>query len=1365
MRLRECQELVRSEDGPPLTVGSSKKETAIAKLLQVSVTISALWEVQPDNFVCAVFKSPTTVRAIEKNNAESLMEGTTREVVIPDWARSAFNSHTRMVVADAHSANEKADLAIAFERRDWQQLIKLLCMLHKKHRSAFLQWQVFPMEVQGLLHTTLSLSFTGSMRKFRKSARKFLDNFLVLRPYGSAGAGEDAADFRRHVNDKFGKQAHDLSGPRSAKRLKARQARDRLLNGDWRKAFMVEHYCKGCCSNRKDCLKQCQIFIIDEWERPPGWCRSRWLGSEDALDWNGLLMNLHGMLVPIYLHAFFGKPWDKPCPDDADGDDDNAGSDHAEADAHGPGEEVHDGPDLPEPQPEMDAMQRQKTYRNNAIIWFDSDPRGRLWILKELHHEQQTSQKRLLAQVGSGWEDRELLKECLGGSARFRCKLAHDGEFTHPYLRAYAEMARTPARWNHLSQPHRTHFNAVLIFRGAAASSAAMAQLEMWPQRAWPFIPVELLSKQRSKQMECAKRIMRDFTERPCVMDPFWFHHVKVHFYSIDRLIGPRCIAFVKQVFMLAEIDNGSVEASNAQLLRFTRAHLQTHKIDLLDLSALWVLGGSKSEALSPYGPGEVVHYADDADVEVEEKKMAAGGGGLQRAFVSKFASQHRKGGKDNNATIDFATIGQMYRDELAKPHSEILETLREPAAAATEVARANFKLFQSHGNSKKCISGLGCVPKRLVQKQQQAVEDEALMSILRSAASASVSDASVAGAFDEHAVVPYQHNVDGAEAAVDAEHLISAIVTFTGSSDIRVQRQHIARISRVHARQRAKVIREEVERFRECVRRAPLFNAVDFCSVPMLPPGAYLRPYTYSGLPVVRWSDNGLPEAVRSVSTMLAAHASLGTMLERCWHTEHMFIANDALDPIGTLPTAARPTECFRRGMGQCICRGRGYLVALARTRLAQVLATQAPKKTTMRKHMVRGQIIATIGEFVFHISLMYFRPVRPTYVQLERDEPEFFHGFDAYRCKYNGEGFFQIVSDISALEMMNLDQPLTVRLLKLVSLSVPLDPFVPGTRLLAQNLEAPLDSPIQFWDGSEEELRKDERQREQQRHRAEKRAAKAQAAPPRAKCGPHPQAAPGRRPQANNEEQALQSCSEDEDSENCFMGIASTAQDDVPISDIVQQVDRDEDEVAELFGDFESDEAEEGYKLFIFDVLPMWSLLPLAFFLRFAPYCSCCPHHCMSCIYCLLCLCLPFRFVRGLLEDLDGKAEDDDEDAYWEERFSDDCGIVGRNEHLLHCNMAEEKEKDDEDEGHKDKVEKSTRGKHVDEVEGVPPGCFLRKFVPDNKLSFWWGRLTSGFVDADGKANQQRNWARGTKTEDEVRDGILEWLWEHCG
>ena len=71
---------------------------------------------------------------------------------------------------------------------------------------------------------------------------------------------------------------------------------------------------------------------------------------------------------------------------------------------------------------------------------------------------------------------------------------------------------------------------------------------------------------------------------------------------------------------MLAEIDNGSVDASNAQLRRFTRAHLQTHKIDLLDLSALWVLGESKSEAPSPYGPGEVVHDAD-VEVEVEEKK------------------------------------------------------------------------------------------------------------------------------------------------------------------------------------------------------------------------------------------------------------------------------------------------------------------------------------------------------------------------------------------------------------------------------------------------------------------------------------------------------------------------------------------------------------------------------------------------------------------------------------------------------------------------------------------------------------------------------------------------------------------------
>ena len=120
------------------------------------------------------------------------------------------------------------------------------------------------------------------------------------------------------------------------------------------------------------------------------------------------------------------------------------GADHAEADGRGPSEDMNDFPDLPDPEPEMDALQRQSTYRYHARACFGSDPRGRLWIRKELHLEQQASQKHLLAQVASGWEDRPLLKKCLGGSAEFRCKLAHDGEFTHRYMRAYADMTLVP---------------------------------------------------------------------------------------------------------------------------------------------------------------------------------------------------------------------------------------------------------------------------------------------------------------------------------------------------------------------------------------------------------------------------------------------------------------------------------------------------------------------------------------------------------------------------------------------------------------------------------------------------------------------------------------------------------------------------------------------------------------------------------------------------------------------------------------------------------------------------------------------------------------------------------------------------------
>ena len=115
--------------------GSELKEPALSKLLQIQVAYSALRDIKTADGGCqhimAVVKGPTTIRAIEKNNAESLKEGLVRQSQVPPWFRDEFRYHTRLITADDHPANNKADLSIAAGRSHYQQLLKYLCYVHK----------------------------------------------------------------------------------------------------------------------------------------------------------------------------------------------------------------------------------------------------------------------------------------------------------------------------------------------------------------------------------------------------------------------------------------------------------------------------------------------------------------------------------------------------------------------------------------------------------------------------------------------------------------------------------------------------------------------------------------------------------------------------------------------------------------------------------------------------------------------------------------------------------------------------------------------------------------------------------------------------------------------------------------------------------------------------------------------------------------------------------------------------------------------------------------------------------------------------------------------------------------------------------
>ena len=52
------------------------------------------------------------------------------------------------------------------------------------------------------------------------------------------------------------------------------------------------------------------------------------------------------------------------------------------------------------------------------------------------------------------------------------------------------------------------------------------------------------------------------------------------------------------------------------------------------------------------------------------------------------------------------------------------------------------------------------------------------------------------------------------------------------------------------------------------------------------------------------------------------------------------------------------------------------------------------APKDSNLRKLFDEAQMVCVINERVYHVSLMYWRPVRMTCIQLEKDVPEEIRG-----------------------------------------------------------------------------------------------------------------------------------------------------------------------------------------------------------------------------------------------------------------------------------------------------------------------------------------------------------------------------------
>ena len=109
-------------------------------------------------------------------------------------------------------------------------------------------------------------------------------------------------------------------------------------------------------------------------------------------------------------------------------------------------------------------------------------------------------------------------------------------------------------------------------------------------------------------------------------MDPSWLHVVQAN-PTVGQILSVEFMSQVAQVYILAEADNGTTEAHNAQIRRFVKSKVQTNTLDITDLSSQWVSVDCNREARSCFGDG-VVSIGCDTEAQAIAK-MAGGGGGF----------------------------------------------------------------------------------------------------------------------------------------------------------------------------------------------------------------------------------------------------------------------------------------------------------------------------------------------------------------------------------------------------------------------------------------------------------------------------------------------------------------------------------------------------------------------------------------------------------------------------------------------------------------------------------------------------------------------------------------------------------------
>ena len=866
-------------------------------------------------------RSYAALQAVERTTAECTRRAI--ELQCPTLYDCAAEKKVHIVAMDGASSNTKCEGAILEEApprvAESGHPVASLRTTRAVHRAQAViksTARLVPTTASGVLNMGLSLRASGAMSVLRRILAEVFEERLRVK------RGDPPAA----VQTRNRQLAHIFLARSLPKRRRMVAMLALLANGAWELEWFdpdaVHHYCPGpwCCAGAPATLAKFLRYLAPALAGGTFaiFAQSRWQGSHNAIDQQGLFANLHGLLGIVYERwARIQDRWElsrgaqssasqRPEPmlplANIEGGDEDAPPSGGEGSAAPEPATATPAPDI---DPDVDAAdvwrREQKAFRAKALAYIARAERpGDKVLLVRLVMEPQARMMDALLRMGSRrWEDKELRNELKSGARAYRITELGSGRLEERCLRQVSSFLTHDGLL--VSQLSQTTAFRSLAFRMSARLGAATYFYATIPHKCAPYSIFRLLDNPSS--------VGSLLSLKPCQLDSYTRSHLQ-SFPTADALLSVPSLVQLRAVASLVEVDIAARECGHAHCRRVKELRsVQTHSIALEDLSAEFVSHAFRKAGGSSHGLAVSANPAsggrDGARPRPRGGTSRKKGGGAWRAFVHMRA-------QGAGGLLDVRQLATEYRALSAEDMSRYVALGKAATAALRAGAQRAFATSDAQ---------------------------------LQRAASKRSSTASGLGALGSDATVSAAESM-ACSAAESVDHQMNAVTALATQAN-RLAREEADTVARELSEYRDSLGSEALQRVLARVLALARRMATSLHPVPHRTPAlaAYDRALVVSATRVVA-----------ALESRQLVGSGLTQALPSLWERAHDVIMHDDCAPVkGKYPIS----PCVRVGM--CVCEGLGKRADQRRRKLASKLKRAFPTKE-MRLLLVGGHVVVQL-------------------------------------------------------------------------------------------------------------------------------------------------------------------------------------------------------------------------------------------------------------------------------------------------------------------------------------------------------------------------------------------------------------------